>query len=96
MNSRLKLYEKSPTLNRKVCISDFISMSHIALRISRLLKVVPLLCSCCIISRYENSLRHASGTNSRNMRNHNAEDHDFASFLIIVYIYDVIIALFLV
>ena len=35
MNSRLKLYEKSPTLNRKVCISDFISMSHISLSIGQ-------------------------------------------------------------
>ena len=37
---------------------------------------------------------HSSGTKSRKMRNQYGEDHKFASFLIIAYIYEAIITLF--
>jgi hypothetical protein len=48
--------------------------------------------------RHENSWRHwkhASGTNSRKMRNHYAEGHKSASILLIAFIYEATIDLFL-
>jgi hypothetical protein len=49
----------------------------------------------CNVPRHEERhRRHAYGTNSRKMRNNNAEDHKFASLLMNAYIYDAMIASF--
>ena len=51
------------------------------------------------ITRHDNSWRqgrHASGTKSRKMRNHNAEDQTFASFLTFKYTYEATMTLFFV
>ena len=53
-----------------------------------------IVCTAHALHRHENSWRHASRTNWKKMRNHTNEDHKFASFLIITYIYDAIFASF--